>query len=127
MRNRHILLMLLLAATIVLGQGCKTTLVGPEGQTAAVYKFGKLSAEEQKDIGSVYQATIDALTELELSISQKMKDELTARVVARDSQDTRITVSLIAITKNSTKMSIRAGSFTRASRIYQIIHESLQK
>jgi hypothetical protein len=127
MHDRQIFLMLLLAAALVLGQGCKTTLVGPEGQTAAVYSYGKLSAEEPKDINSVYQATIGALTGLELSISQKMKDELTAKVIARDSQDTKITVSLVAITKNSTKMSIRAGTFTRASRIYQIVHESLQK
>ncbi len=124
MQNRHIFLMLLLVTAIVLGQGCKTTIVGPEGQTAAVYKLGKLSAEEPKDIDSVYQATIAALTELELSISQKMKDELTAKIVARDSQDTRITVNLIAITKDSTKMTISAGSLTRASRIYQMIHES---
>ena len=119
--------MFLLAAAIMPGQGCKTILVGSEGQTAAVYRLGRLSAEEPKNIGAVYQATIDALTELELSISQKMKDELTATVVARDSQDTRIAVSLVAVTKESTKISIRAGSFTRASRIYQIVHESLQQ
>ena len=127
MQNRQIFLAFLLLAAILLGQGCKTTVVGPEGQTVATYRLGKLSAEEPKDINAVYQATLDALSELELNIIQKLKDELTAQVVARDSQDTKVTVDLIAITKDSTKMSIRAGSYARASRIYQTIHKSLQQ
>ena len=127
MQKRHVYLALLLVAAILLGQGCKTTVIGPEGQTVATYRLGTLSAEEPEDINAVYQATLDALTELELSIIQKIKDELTAKVIARDSQDTRVTVDLHAITKSSTKMSIRAGSYTRASRVYQTIHRGLQQ
>lgn len=127
MQERLVCLTLLLVASIVLGQGCKTTVIGPEGQTVATYRLGKLSAEEPKDINAVYQATLEALTELELSIIQKLKDELTAKVIARDSQDTRITVNLLAITKDSTKVTIHAGSYTRASRVYQTIHKSLQQ
>lgn len=127
MQRRHIYLMFLLAAFVVFGQGCKTTVVGPEGQTSAVYSMGTLSAEEPSGIDSVYQATINALTELELSISQKLKDELTAKVIARDAEDKKVTVELASVAKDSTKMKIRAGSFSRASRIYQMIHESLQK
>ena len=126
MQQRHIFLMLLLVAAMFLGQSCKTTVIGPEGQTVATYRLGKLSAEEPKDINAVYQATLEALTELELSIIQKLKDELTAKVIARDSQDTKITVNLLAITKDSTKVSIHAGSYTRASRVYQTINKSLQ-
>ena len=127
MRNRHIFLMFLLAAIVVMGQGCKTTLVGPEGKTSAVYSLGRLSAEESSDIDSLYNATLSALTELELSISQKLKDELTARVTARDSNDRKVTINLVSITKDSTKITIHAGSFARASRIYQMIQETLNK
>ena len=127
MQKRHIFLAFLLLSAMLFGQGCKTTVIGPEGQTVATYRLGKLSAEEPKDINAVYQATLEALTELELSIIQKLKDELTAKVVARDSQDTKITVNLLAITKDSTKVSIYAGSYTRASRVYQTIHKSLQQ
>jgi sRNA-binding carbon storage regulator CsrA len=127
MQKRHVYLTLLLVASILLGQGCKTTVMGPEGQTVATYRLGKLSTEEPKDINAVYQATLEALTELELNIIQKMKDELTAKVIARDSQDTKITVTLLAITKDSTKVSIHAGSYTRASRVYQTIHKNLQQ
>jgi len=127
MQERQVCLALLLVAAILLGQGCKTTVIGPEGQTVATYRLGKLSAEEPKDINAVYQATLQALTELELSISQKLKDELTAKVIARDSQDTRIAVNLLATTKDSTNVSIHAGSYARASRVYQAIHKSLQQ
>ena len=127
MQKRHIFLAFLLLSAMLFGQGCKTTVIGPEGQTVATYRLGKLSAEEPKDINAVYQATLEALTELELSIIQKPKDELTAKVVARDSQDTKITVSLLATTKDSTRVSIYAGDYTRASRVYQTIHKSLQQ
>ena len=127
MPKRHIYLALLLVAGMLLGQGCKTTVVGPEGQTVATYRMGTLTAEEAKDINTVYEATLGALNKLELNIIQKMKDELTAKIVARDSQDTQIKIDLLAITKDSTKMTIRAGNYPRASRIYQTIHNSIKQ
>jgi len=126
MQNRQILLALLLAMTVVLGQSCKTTVTGPEGQTSAIYQLGKLSAEEPAGITAVYQAAEKALTDLELSISQKTKDELSATIIARDSQDKKVSIELLAVTTDTTKMSIRAGSFTKARRIYQKIHDNLQ-
>ena len=127
MKKKEVLLAIMLAATLVLGQGCTTTTVtGPEGQTEAVYKFGKLTVEEPKDIGTVYQAAEKALAELELSISQKTKDEIAAKIIARDSQDKKITLNLLAITENTTKVTIRAGSFVKARRVYQKIHQKMQ-
>ena len=125
MRQRQILLMLLLVSALVCGQGCKTTIEGPQGPTTAVYSFGKMSTEEAIDINALYEATVKALAELELKISQKTKDRLNATIIARDSQDKKITVQLVSITKDSTKMSIRAGSSTRASRIHQMVYDSL--
>ena len=81
--------------------------------------------EEAIDINALYEATVKALAELELKISQKTKDRLNATIIARDSQDKKITVQLVSITKDSTKMSIRAGSSTRASRIHQMVYDSL--
>ena len=127
MRQRHVLTVLLLVSAIVLGQGCKTTIEGPKGPTTAVYSFGTFSTEEAIDIDTLYDATVKALTDLELSISQKTKDRLNATVIARNSQDTKITVHLVSITKDVTKMSIRAGSFTRASRIHQMVYGSLKQ
>ncbi len=125
MKKKQLFLAILLAATLVLVHGCTTTTVtGPEGQTEATYKFGKLTAEEPKDISTVYQAAEKALAELELSISQKMKDEIAAKIIARDSQDKKITLNLLALTENTTKVTISAGSFVKARRVYQKIQFS---
>jgi hypothetical protein len=126
MQHRQVFLILLLAATVLLTPGCTTTIAGPEGQTTAVYRLGKLTATEPEDISTVYQATEAALAGLELSISQKLKDALAAEVIARDSQDKKVTVELLAVAKDSTKVSIKAGSFAKARRIYQKIHDGLQ-
>src|SRR4030042_6369066 len=127
MKKKKIFLAIMLAATLILGYGCATTTVtGTEGQTEAIYKFGKLTAEEPKDITTVYQAAEAALNELELSISQKFKDEIAARIIARDSQDKKITLQLLALTEDSTKITIRAGTFVKARRVYQKINQKMQ-
>jgi hypothetical protein len=127
MKQRHACITLLLISTIVLVQSCKTTIEGPQGPTTAVYSFGKFSTEEAVDINALYDAAVKALTDLELSISQKTKDRLNATIIARDAEDKKITVELLSITKDVTKLSIRAGSFTRASRIHQMIYDCLQQ
>jgi hypothetical protein len=127
MQQRHLFSTLLLSFAIVMGQGCKTTIEGPQGSTTAVYSFGKFSTEENVDINTLYEATLKALTNLELSISQKTKDRLNATIIARDAEDSKITVKLVSVSNDVTKMSIRAGSFTRASRIHQMVYDSLQQ
>ena len=127
MKKEQVLLVFMLVSILVLGQGCTTTTVtGPEGETDAVYKLGKLTAEEPRDISAVYQASERALAELELSVSQKLKDEITAKIIARDSRDKKITLTLLALTEDSTKITISAGSFVKARRIYQKIHQKMQ-
>lgn len=127
MKKKQVFLLFMLVSILVLGHGCTTTNVtGPEGQTDAVYKLGKLTAEEPKNISTVYRAAEAALTELELSISQKLKDEIAAKIIARDSQDKKITLGLLALTEDSTKITISAGSFVKARRIYQKIQQKMQ-
>jgi hypothetical protein len=127
MKQRHLFSTLLLSFAIVMGQGCKTTIEGPQGPTTAVYSFGKFSTEENVDINALYEATLKALTNLELNISQKTKDRLNATIIARDAEDSKITVKLVSVSNDVTKMLIRAGSFTRASRIHQMVYDNLQQ
>lgn len=127
MKQRHVCVALLLFSTIALVQSCKSTIEGPNGPTTAIYSFGKFSTEESIGIDPLYEAAEKALTDLELNISQKTKDRLNATIVARDAEDKKITIELLSVTKDVTKMSIHAGSFTRASRIHQMIYDSLKK
>ena len=126
MRYRHFFLPVLAIFTFVYVQGCKSTIEGPKGPTTVVYNLGTYSSEEAFDITSLYEASLKALTDLELSISQKTKDKLNATIVARDAEDKKITIELLSVTKDVTKMSIRAGSSTRAGRIHQMIYDCLQ-
>ena len=123
--KRRILILTLLSATTLPGIGCTTTVINPGTDTSATYRFGKLTAEEPKPIAMVYQATEAAMADLGLSVIQKVKDELEAKVVARDAQDKKITVELVALTKDTTEVKVHVGSPEKARRIYQTIHDNL--
>lgn len=123
--KRRILLTTLLLAVPLSGIGCTTTVINPGTDSSATHRFGRLTAEEGKDIAAVYQATEAAMNELGLSIIQKVKDELEAKIVARDAQDKKIIVELVALTKSTTQVKVRVGSPEKARRIYQTIHDAL--
>ena len=72
--KQAILLASLLLTTILLGIGCTTTVINPGTDSSATYRFGRLTAEEDRDIGSVYGAAEAAVDELGLSIIQKVMD-----------------------------------------------------
>jgi hypothetical protein len=76
----------------------------------------------------VYQATLDAMNGLDLPVLSKTKDALTAEIVARDAQDKKVTIKLKAATEETTKLSIRIGTFgdkTKSQLIYDKIRENL--
>ena len=123
--KRRILLTALLLTTSLLGIGCTTTVINPGTDSSAMYRFGRLTAEEARDITSVYEAAEEAVNELGLSIIQKAKDELEARIVARDAQDKKIIIELTSLTKNTTEVKVHVGSPDKARRIYQTIHDNL--
>lgn len=105
--------------------GCTTTVMNPGTDSSATYRFGRLTAQEDRDITAVYQAAEAAMTDLGLSIVQKVKDDLEAKIVARDAQDKKIIVELISLTKTTTEVKVRVGSPEKARRIHQTIHDNL--
>ena len=126
MRKKQVFLALLLAAVVVFGQGCKTTMIGHEGQVEAVYSFGKLKSTVPAGINSTYQAVETAMDQLELVVSKKTKDALSAEVIARDSRDKKVTIKLLAVAEDNTQLSIKAGGAAKARLIYQKINENLK-
>ena len=123
--KRRILLTALLLTSTLLGFGCTTTVINPGTDSSATHRFGRLTAEEGKDIATVYQATEVAMNELGLSVIQKIKDDLEAKIVARDAQDKKIIIELVALTKTTTQVKVRVSSPDKARRIYQTIHDAL--
>lgn len=126
MKTRITLLALLSAGTL-LGVGCETAVIGPGTKTNAVYRFGKLTSTLSADIGTSYKAAEAAMQELGLSVVQRVKDQLEAKIVARDSQDNRIVVSLVATTDETSDLTISVGSLAKARRIYQAILDNMPK
>lgn len=109
MTKRNVLLL-----TLFLGGffwvGCKTTeIVGPSGETQAVYSWGTLKATENKPIAMVNASALRAMENLGLTVTMKTADSLSALIVARDSQDQKITVRLTSLAENSTRVVIQAG------------------
>lgn len=118
-------LRILLAMTLMVAVGCQTTVIEPGTDRSATYSMGKLTAQIPTDIATVFQATEKAMSDLSLSIVQSLSDELEAKIVARDAQDKKITVSLVSVTKDMTEVEIHVGAMDKARRIHQAIHDNL--
>ena len=132
MRKEQVFLILALAGMGVLAQGCAAAWVGAgfgAGAGTVAYFRGDLEAMEPSNIDAVLKATEKAIKELELKVSKKTKDKMSAVIVARDAQDKKVTIKLSAAVEGSTKLSIRVGMFgneTKSRLIYQKIRENLQ-
>ncbi len=124
--------MVLLVVLPVLVQGCglELLLIGAGAAGTIAYVKGDLEAVETDKLDVVYDATLKALDKLELKATTKSKDVLSGVIVARDTQNKKITIKLKAVSEEATKLSIRVGVFgseTKSRLIYQEIHENLPR
>ena len=129
MNTQRVILALLTASGSILLGGCLLAAVGAGAAGTVAYVKGDLEATEPSKLDVVYEATKKALKDLELSITSDTKDALSATVVARDAQDKRATVKLSAVTENSTRISIRFGTFgdeAKSTMVYSKIKENLE-
>lgn len=132
MRLRSICLLVLLAALSVHSSGCLAVAAGAGAAGTVAYMRGNTETDEPYSIEQTYTAAREAVQELGLRIieGETGQDALSARVVARDSADKRIEIRLRAVTSNTTKLSIRVGTFgdkTKTHRIYTMIREHLKE
>lgn len=127
MQKRDVFLTVLVIGTAALVQGCVIAAVGAGVGTTA-YVMGKFKAVEGEELGTVYAATEKATEQLELNVTRKTKDAMSATIVARDSADKKITIKLSATPEKTTKISIRVGTFgneTKSRLIYEQIKKNL--
>ena len=120
----------LLAGLCLATSGCKTVYVGPNWEDQAVYSWGTLKAVESKPIANVNSAVLKSMDELGLTVTMKTADSLAAQVIARDSQDQKIAVSMTALADDSTKIAISAGAGGNESKsrlVYKQIQNNLKK
>lgn len=127
MRRQELLLAALLTGVAVLVQSCVVAAVGA-GAGTPVYVMGKFKAYEAHDLSTVYAATEKAMEQLELNVTRKTKDAMSATIVVRDSAGEKITVMLSATPEKTTMISIRVGTFgneTKSRLIYDQIKKNL--
>jgi hypothetical protein len=128
MQTKRFLLALVLVAGAILVNGCIIAAVGL-GAGSVAYVRGDLESIELGNIDTVYKAAEKAMDQLDLKVIQKAKDVLSAEIIARDSQDTKIKIKLKATTEGPTELSIRIGLFgdeAESRLIYQKIHDNLR-
>jgi hypothetical protein len=119
------ILLAVLVCLSVFPLGCSPTLVG---QNAAVYSMGRLHARVDREMDAVYEASVKALEELEVTVTEKKKDVFAARVYGETSDEKNITIKIEPETDESTLLSIHTGVVgdeVRARTIFSKIREIL--
>lgn len=99
------------AAVFVSGSLVATQVVAasPAEPPVAEYMLGTLKVDLQKPIDDVYRAAVTAMDKLQLTVTEKSKDELGARLVAREVQGGDIKIDIVSVSPQLTHLTIRIG------------------
>jgi len=98
------------------------------GTDAAVYSQGKLYAVSGQDLNSVYAASVKALKQLEIEVTETAKDVFYAKIIGKVADGKTVTIRLEPGTDNVTNLRIKAGTFGNEERsrvIYKQIQQNL--
>ena len=114
---------LILIFSAVTLTGCTALLVGgaAAGAGSVAYVMGDLETTEEVSLETAWQAAHVAATDLELTELSGDMNGLSARVVARTTQDEKVTISLEPRGQMITKVSIRVGVFGDESKSMRVL------
>lgn len=99
------------------------------GTNAAVYSRGKLYAVSGHDLNGVYTATLAALKQLEIEVTEKNKDVFYAKVVGNIADGRTVTIRMEPGADKATELRIntsRFGNEERSRVIYGKIQQNLK-
>jgi len=98
------------------------------GSNAAVYSGSRLHAVVNRDMTTVYKASVKALEVLEIEITDKAKDVFSARIDGKAANGKKIVIIIKPGEGNLTKFSIKVGSYGnkyRSGKVYDEIQKAL--
>ena len=128
MSRKVFCIFVLLSACIQL-VGCATLMTGAvAGAGGVVWVKGRLSEELDVNVSTVYEASIEALRELELPVLESEKDKLTARIRSEFSDGTKVWIDIDSRTETSAKIVIRVGILgdeEKSRRLLDAVHRHL--
>ena len=112
----------LFVATLILAGivSCAPTMVGTN---MGVYRAGKMYSVSDKDIGAVYDATLEAMKKLQLDVTSKAKDVFAAKVTAKSADNKDVIVEIKPLADNKTQYSIQVGMLGNEERSRKIFTE----
>jgi len=104
-------LLLVLAASL---QGCPLILVGggaAGGGAGVAYAKGEMEQVHAAPYNKVWDATLSALRTLNITVSETQKDQISAKALGTRSDGTSVVVSVLPVTKDTTSVRVRIGTF----------------
>jgi hypothetical protein len=119
--KRVLPLYLILVLSVVFA-GCAPTIVGTN---MCVYTGTKLYSVSDKDVGAVYNATVQAMEKLQLDITRRAKDVFSAKVVAQSADGKTIVVEIKPIDNNKAEYTIKVGPLGNEARS-QVIYTEIR-
>lgn len=111
MKLRNLLLIISLGIIVLSGSGCASLVGGGTAAGTVTYTFGELKSIEEASLESTWEATQKTMKDLELIVTSKEKDMLTARLIARGVNDKKIVIKLKNISEELSEVKIRVGTF----------------
>ncbi len=121
--NKTYIVFLSLMVSLPFVSGCAVILAGGAGAGTVAYIKGELQTNLEASLEKSIEATRSAVENLKfIKISEEV-DKLTGEIIARTSQDKKITIKLNKVTENTTKISIRVGMFGDQTLSHSLLEE----
>jgi len=115
MKNLILNSVCIVAVCALCANGCVPLMVGAAGAGAGVgtyaYVKGQLEVTYSATYEQTWQATLDALDGLGISVETSGKDAFGGKIKAKRADGTSVRLKVAPITSNSTSVNIRVGVF----------------
>ena len=95
-------------------QGCPLIILGggaAGGAAGVAYAKGELEQVHAAPYDRVWDATLRALRTLNIAVSDTQKDQISAKAVGARTDGTAVVVTVLPVTKDSTSVRVRIGTF----------------
>lgn len=111
MSARRVLVALLLGISAAGLTGCVAVVAAGAAGTGVAWYSGRLEANMDQNIETVFAASQKALNQLEFANISNKKTSVDAQLVSRTALDKKVEITLQKVTDRSTKVMIRVGVF----------------
>lgn len=112
MRVIHSIVMAVGLTAAGLGTGCVALAVGAAaGVGTYAYVEGQMKTTLEANLDRTWEATKDAMKDLQFPITESSKDALEARAQAVEADETKVTIHLERKGENLTEVRVRVGVF----------------